>query len=147
MYPLLTTFLCAIPPQACFGGVPTTSDPNTSAQVSRYRWEAYRDTNWRCIYIYIYIHTRLSAKGRAYFCKSIAIEMGGASRYFSKLSWSGVDWILQAFWFATLSPHVLRFPPAVSRNRNWNRNCASSVKTAKKYRENLFQEEPSKPKN
>ena len=27
----------------------------------------------------------------AYFCKSIAIEMGGVSRYFSKVSGSGVD--------------------------------------------------------
>ena len=33
----------------------------------------------------------LSAKRRAYFCKSIAIEMGGVSRYFSKVSGSGVD--------------------------------------------------------
>ena len=32
------------------GGVPTTPDPNTSAKVSRYKWEAYRDTNWWCIY-------------------------------------------------------------------------------------------------
>ena len=32
-----------------FGSVPTTPDPNTSAKVSRYKWEAYRDTNW-CIY-------------------------------------------------------------------------------------------------
>ena len=33
----------------------------------------------------------LSAKRRAYFCKSIAIEMGSVSRYFSKVSGSGVD--------------------------------------------------------
>ena len=33
----------------------------------------------------------LSAKRRAYFCKSIAIEMGGVSKYFSKVSESGVD--------------------------------------------------------
>ena len=33
----------------------------------------------------------ISAKRRAYFCKSIAIEMGGVSRYFSKASGSGVD--------------------------------------------------------
>ena len=31
-------------------GVPTTPDPNTSAKVSRYKWEAHRDTNWWCIY-------------------------------------------------------------------------------------------------
>ena len=39
----------------------------------------------------IYIYILLSAKRRAYFCKSIAIEMGGVSRYFSKVSGSGVD--------------------------------------------------------
>ena len=33
----------------------------------------------------------LSAKRRAYFCKSIAIEMGGVLRYFSEVSGSGVD--------------------------------------------------------
>ena len=36
------------------GGVPTTPDPNTSAaKVSRYKWEAYRDTNWWCIYYFL----------------------------------------------------------------------------------------------
>ena len=38
--------------QKDLGGVPTTPDPNTSAKVSRYKWEAYRDTNWWCIYYY-----------------------------------------------------------------------------------------------
>ena len=33
----------------------------------------------------------LSARRRAYFSKSIAIEMGGVARYFSKVSGSGVD--------------------------------------------------------
>ena len=33
----------------------------------------------------------LSATRRAYFCKSIAVEMGGVVRYFSKVSGSGVD--------------------------------------------------------
>ena len=33
----------------------------------------------------------LSAKRRAYFCKSIAIEIGGVSRYFFKVSGSGDD--------------------------------------------------------
>ena len=67
-----------------FGGVPTTPDPNTSAKVSRYKWEAYRDTNWWCVYTTF-------AKRAAYFCKSTQIEMGGVSRYFSKVSGSGVD--------------------------------------------------------
>ena len=66
------------------GSVPTTPDPNTSEKVSRYKWEAYRDTNW-VVYIV------LSAKRRAYFSQNIAIEMGGVSRYFSKVSGSGVD--------------------------------------------------------
>ena len=34
------------------GGVPTTPDPNTFAKVSQYKWEAYRDTNWWCIYYF-----------------------------------------------------------------------------------------------
>ena len=35
------------------GSVPMTPDPNTSAEVSRYKWEAYRDTNWWCIYYFL----------------------------------------------------------------------------------------------
>ena len=31
------------------------------------------------------------AQEKGYFCKSIAIQMGGASRCFSEVSWSGVD--------------------------------------------------------
>ena len=38
---------------AQFRGVPTTPDPNTSAKVSRYKWEPYRDTNWWCIYYFL----------------------------------------------------------------------------------------------
>ena len=38
---------------AAIGGVPTTPDPNTSAKASRYTWEAYRDTNWWCIYYFL----------------------------------------------------------------------------------------------
>ena len=36
-----------------FGGVQTTPDPNTSAKISRYKWEAHRDTNWWCIYYFL----------------------------------------------------------------------------------------------
>ena len=35
------------------GGVPTTPDPNTSARVSRYKLEAYRDANWWCVYYFL----------------------------------------------------------------------------------------------
>ena len=35
------------------GGLPTTPDPNASAKASRYKWEAYRDTNWCCIYCFL----------------------------------------------------------------------------------------------
>ena len=59
------------------GGVPTTPDPHTSAKASRYKWEAYRDTNWSCICYFV-------PRGRRYFCQNIAIKMGGVSRYFSK---------------------------------------------------------------
>ena len=36
-----------------------------------------------------------SAKSRAYFCKNIAIEMGGVLRYFSQVSGSGDDLTLR----------------------------------------------------
>ena len=39
--------------QDLFGSVPTTPDPNTSAKVSRYKWEAYRVTNWWCVYYFL----------------------------------------------------------------------------------------------
>ena len=35
------------------GSVPTTPDPNTSEKVSRYKWEAFRDTNWWRIYYFL----------------------------------------------------------------------------------------------
>ena len=51
--------------------------------------QKYRDTNGRRIAIQIGgVYT---TKRKAYFCKSIAIEMGGVSRYFSKVLGSGVD--------------------------------------------------------
>ena len=37
------------------------------------------------------VHILLAATRRTYFCKSIAIEMGGVSPYFSKVSGSGLD--------------------------------------------------------
>ena len=46
------------------GGAPTTPDRNTSAKVSRYK---------------LVVYIVLSANGRAYFCKSTAIEMGVVS--------------------------------------------------------------------
>ena len=35
------------------------------------------------------VYTLLSAKRRAYSCKSIAIEMGGMSQFFSRVQGSG----------------------------------------------------------
>ena len=37
------------------------------------------------------VYILLSATGRAYFYRSIAIKIGDVSRYFSKISGSGVD--------------------------------------------------------
>ena len=42
--------------------VPTTPDTNTSAKASRYKWEAYRDTNWWCIYHFLPKRGRTFAK-------------------------------------------------------------------------------------
>ena len=67
--------------EGSIGSVPTT--PNTSAKASRYTWEPYCDTNW-CTYT-------SSAKRVAHFRKSIAMEMGGVLRYFSKVPGSRVD--------------------------------------------------------
>ena len=36
-------------PGTALGVVPTTPAPNTSPKVSRYKWAAYRDTNWWCM--------------------------------------------------------------------------------------------------
>ena len=67
-----------------FGSVPTTPDTNTS--------EKYRDTNGRCIVIQSGgVYKVLSAKRRAYCFQNIAIEMGGVSRYCSKVSRPRVD--------------------------------------------------------
>ena len=40
------------------------------------------------------VYIVLSAKRRAYFCQSIAIQMGGGVAILLKASGSGVDWIL-----------------------------------------------------
>ena len=37
------------------------------------------------------VYTLIPTKRRAYFCRSIAMQMGAASRHFSKLPWWGVD--------------------------------------------------------
>ena len=49
-----------LPQASTLGVFQRTPDPNTSAKVSRYKWEPYRDTNWWCIYYFL---------GRAYFAK------------------------------------------------------------------------------
>ena len=75
------------------GGVQTTPDPNTSAKVS----DDYRDTNGRRIVIQIggvCVYTTFCQGGGMLLQKKIAIEMGGVSRCFSKVSGSGVDFTL-----------------------------------------------------
>ena len=70
---------------ACLGDVPTT--------LTLTLLKNYRDKNGRRILIQIgglVVSILLSAKKRAYFDKSIAIEMGGVSRYFSEVSGSWV---------------------------------------------------------
>ena len=57
--------------------------------------QKHRDTNGRRIVTQIgVVYTALCQRQGAYFCKSIAIEMGGVSRYFSKIWGSGVELIL-----------------------------------------------------
>ena len=88
------------------GGVPTTPDPNTTAEVSKYK-------KMGSILRYnLVVYVRPSAKRRAYFCKNIAIETGGVSRYFSKALGSGVDLILLK-WFLVPRKHS---PSCASNN-------------------------------
>ena len=62
---------------------PTTPDLNISAK--------YCDANGRRNVIQTGgVYATFCQEEWAYFCKSIAIEMGGVSRYFSKVSGSGV---------------------------------------------------------
>ena len=54
----------------------------------------HRDTNRRHAVIQIsgvFCYFLLFGKKRAYFCKTITIEMGGVSQFFSEVSGSGVD--------------------------------------------------------
>ena len=64
--------------------VPTT--PGTSAQVSRYKWEPYRDTNWWCVYVCVFdflprgghtVHKYSDRNGRciAILFKSIGVRI------------------------------------------------------------------------
>ena len=70
-------------PTTSIGSVPTTPDPNTFAK--------YRDTNGSRIVIQIGdVYTTLCQEG-GILLQKYAIEMGGVSRYFSKVSGSGVD--------------------------------------------------------
>ena len=68
------------------GSVPTTPGPNTSAtKVSRYKWEAYRDTNWWRIHYSL-------PRGVGILLQKYRDRNGRCvSRYLSKVSGSGVD--------------------------------------------------------
>ena len=83
----------------------------------------------------------LSAKRRAYFCKSIAIEMGGVSRYFSKVSGSGADLTLPYFEDSTTTQkdkrkdmrlikinHPRSTPPPLSRSSDSNLDSNKGLK-------------------
>ena len=67
-------------PILVLGSVPTTPEPYTSAaKASRYKWEPYRDANSWCI-------KTTFCQEEGMFLQTIAIEIGGVSRYFSKVS-------------------------------------------------------------
>ena len=69
----------ALHPPKSIGSVPTTPDPNTSAKVSRYKWEAYRDTNWWCIYYFL-------PQGEHTFAK-VCHRNGGCIAIFFHMYW------------------------------------------------------------
>ena len=64
-------------------GVPTTPDPNTSAKVSRHKWDTYRGTNSWCIHYFLPRRGHAFAKTSRLTGRRIAIRPG-----------SGVDLIL-----------------------------------------------------
>ena len=49
VYAKQASFCRLIYHESLLRSVPTTPDPNTSAEASWYKWEAYRNTNW-CVY-------------------------------------------------------------------------------------------------
>ena len=53
------------------------------------------------------VYILLSAKTRPYLCKSMAVPMGGISRYFSKVSGSGVNatFLRRTFWEGDATKH------------------------------------------
>ena len=70
--------------------VPTTPDPNTSEKVSRYKWEAYRDTNWWCIYYFLPRggHTFAKVCHRNGRCIAILFKSIGVRGCFDFPEWS-----------------------------------------------------------
>ena len=66
-------------------------------KVSRYKWEAHCETNY----------VLLSAKKKGILCRSVAIEMGVGSQYFSKYRGQGSIWFSSKVWgviLAALTP-------------------------------------------
>ena len=82
--------------------VSTTPGLNTSARVSWRKW----DVSWYTLVVYIL----LSAKRSAYFCKSIAIGMGGVPRYFhTQVSGQGSIWFSWQSFLTSLSVNSFHF--------------------------------------
>ena len=76
------------------------------------------------------MYVLLSVKRSAYFHKSIAIEMGGVSRYFSKVLGSGGDSTLQNKSEATAKELIPKWPktcPALSLEANMSTNFSWRV--------------------
>ena len=65
--------------------------------------QKYRDTNRGVSWYKLVVYILLSAKKRAYFGKSIAIAMGGVSRYFQKYQGQGSIWFSWFFSFCRIS--------------------------------------------
>ena len=87
--------------------VPTTPDPNTSAEAWRYKWELYRDTNWWCTYYF-----QPTGRHTILLLQSIVMEVGCVSRCFSKVSGSGVDLtLLKVVVYTLLSLALHSWPP------------------------------------
>ena len=88
--------------------VPMTPDPNTSAEKIAIQMGG---VSW-----YNLVYILFSSQKGAYFYKSIEVEMGGVSRYFSEVWGSGVDFsgpkkTMTATDVTGLRPEIGRFSP------------------------------------
>ena len=105
-------FLCSVPaPQN------RNSDPYTSAKVLRYKWEAYRDTNWWCV---CNASSQPSCDNFQKHCGQESVWLSSSTRW-PKMNLNdctknvfGIVFAIISGWSATLSRTPCKIPKAVA---------------------------------